>query len=288
MRAALMALCGFFFFTWMDLSIKHLLATYPLPQVIFFNCLFALLALSVWVAPRWTLLKTSRPGLHLARAVMLLLVDALAFYSYGAAPLTEAYSLILTMPVFVAVFAMAMNIERFDTGRFMLALVGFVGALVVLSPSFGVVNMALLPALASAMIEAAAFIIVAKYKDQEHPLAFAVYGLSLIVVVTGCWPGWSLFSFDMSALTISAAGGVCYALATLLVLSAFQSGSPSTVSAMQYSQLVWGMALAYVFWEETPASLALIGALLIVASGLLLMRWEISARRARKRAPVAI
>lgn len=280
MRAAQLALAGFFCFTLMDLSIKWLLQFYPLPQVIFLNALFALISLGFWVAPRPRVLYTRRPGLHLVRAVLLLVVDALAFYSYGELPLAEAYTLILTMPLFTAVLGMLFGLERFDGHRVAMVLFGFSGVCVVLSPVFSSFNLALLAALVGALIESFAFLMVTRHKSREHPLAFAVFGMALMAVVAGCWPGWSMADISLFNLLIAAGGGLCYAVATAFVLSAFQKGSPSTVSSMQYSQLLWGMLLGALIWGEWPSVNAWVGGAAIVVSGLLLLRRERNLSRA--------
>jgi drug/metabolite transporter (DMT)-like permease len=274
MRAVLLALAGFFSYTLMDLSIKWLLQDYALVQVIFFNSLFALIGLLLWILPRRSLLYSRHPGLHLQRAVLLLIIDALAFYSYGKVPLAEAYTLILTMPLFIAIFAMLFRYEGFDPTRLGLVLLGFSGVYIILSPSFRQIEVALLAALASAVIEAFSFLIVVKHKQSEHPLAFAFYGMAFMTLATGLWPGWSLTGYAASAYLISAGGGFCYALATVCVLSAFHAGSPSTVSSMQYSQMLWGLLLGVLIWGEWPAIPSLVGGGLIVLSGLLLIQRE--------------
>lgn len=274
MRAILLALTGFFCYTMMDLSIKWLLQDYSLLQVIFFNSLFALVGLMLWILPRRSLLYTRQPGLHLKRAFLLLVIDALAFYSYGEVPLAEAYTLILTMPLFIAVFSMIFRYERFDPIRLGMVLGGFAGVVIVLSPAFVAFEVALVAALISAIIEAFSFLIVVKHKQREHPLAFAFYGMAFMTLATGLWPGWAISEYSMSAYLISAGGGFSYALATVLVLSALQAGSPSTISSMQYSQLVWGLLLGLLIWGDWPALTSILGGGLIVLAGLALIQRE--------------
>jgi drug/metabolite transporter (DMT)-like permease len=274
MRAILLALMGFFSYTLMDLSIKWLLQDYPLPQVIFFNSLFATIALLIWILPRRSVLVTRQPGLHLKRAILLLIIDALAFYSYGEVPLAEAYTLILTMPLFIAVFAMSLRYEAFDIKRLGLILLGFSGVFIILSPSFRTIEIALFAALASAIIEAFSFLIVVKHKQREHPLAFAFYGMAFMTLAAGLWPGWSFSDYVAEAYLISSAGGIFYAVATVCVLSALQAGSPSAVSSMQYSQMLWGLVLGALIWAEWPALPTLIGGVIIALSGLILIQLE--------------
>jgi len=70
-------------YTLMDVSIKWLLQSYSLVQVTFFNCLFAMIGLLIWIYPNYHTLKTTRPKVHLTRAIIIVFADLLSFYSYG-------------------------------------------------------------------------------------------------------------------------------------------------------------------------------------------------------------
>lgn len=268
MQAIGFAALGFFCFTLMDISIKWSLQSYSLLQVTFFNCLFALLGLLIWVYPRFDLLKTRHPLIHLLRATIVLIADLLAFYSFGEVPLAEAYTLILTMPLFTAVFAVVLQQEKLKPAPLLLTLVGFVGVYFTLNPSFGSLQMALLAALGCAAIESVGFLLVGRYREQETPQSFAIYGLSLVVLTTGVYTLFHYQPMSLASATISLGGGICYALATALVVSAFHSGSPTAVSSMQYTQLVWGMLLSFFIWQEWPSTHALWGGLLVSLAGL--------------------
>ena len=268
MQAVGFAALGFFCFTLMDISIKWSLQSYSLLQVTFFNCLFALLALLIWVYPRFDLLKTRHPLLHLLRAAIVLIADLLAFYSFGEVSLAEAYTLILTMPLFTAIFAFAFQQEQLKPATVLLTLVGFVGVYFTLNPSFGSLQIALLAALGCAAIESVGFLLVGRYRDQESPQSFAVYGLSLVVLSTGVYTLFHYQPMTLASTAISLGGGICYALATALVVSAFHIGSPTAVSSMQYTQLIWGMLLSFFIWQEWPSTHALWGGLLVSTAGL--------------------
>ena len=40
------------------------------------------------------------------------------------------------------------------------------------------------------------------------------------------------------------------------------------------SQLLWGVLLGYFFWQEVPSALVLVGTVLIVGSGLVILRLQ--------------
>lgn len=271
MKAIGLAALGFFCFTLMDLSIKWLLQSHSLMQVTFFNSLFAVIGLLVWIYPNFSVLKTRHPKVHLVRALIVLVVDLLAFYSYGEVPLAEAYTLILTMPLFTVVFSMILGYEDARYRRILFSFMGFGGILLVLSPGFGNLEIAMLAALASAVIEAIGFLMVTHNKLKEPPQVFAFYGMALLVLVSGVL---SISGFQAMAVEhwlVSIAGGVCYALASALVVSAFHCGQPGAVSSIQYSQLLWGMLLGLLIWGDIPTNEAMLGGTVIVVAGLLLM-----------------
>jgi drug/metabolite transporter (DMT)-like permease len=271
MKAIGLAVLGFFCFTLMDLSIKWLLQSHSLMQVTFFNSLFALIGLLIWIYPNFSMLKTRHPTIHLMRALIVLVADLLAFYSYGEIPLAEAYTLILTMPLFTVVLSMVLGYEDALFSRILISFLGFGGILLVLLPGFGNLEIAMIAALASAVIESVGFLIITHNKNKEPPQVFAFYGMTLLVLVCGVLSISSYQPMTAEHWLVSLAGGICYALASALVISAFHCGRPGAVSCIQYSQLLWGMLLGLLIWGDIPTTEAMIGGTAIVVAGLLLI-----------------
>jgi len=261
MRAIVLAMAGFFFFTLMDLSVKWLLQSHSLFQVTFFISFFALMGILVWIFPNFSILKTKYPKIHFVRALLVLCADLLAFYSYGEIPIAEAYSLILTMPIFTVIVSIMLGYEeaRFSRGIFL-----------ILTPDFGNLEIAMIAALGCAVIESFSFLIVTHNKEKEPPQVFAFYGMALLVLVAGILSISNYQVMTTENWIISIAGGVCYAAGSVLVVSAFHSGAPGVVSSLQYSQLLWGMLLGFVIWGDIPTTLAMVGGVVIVTAGLLI------------------
>ncbi|MEO6173269.1 MAG: EamA/RhaT family transporter, partial [Arenimonas sp.] len=46
------------------------------------------------------------------------------------------------------------------------------------------------------------------------------------------------------------------------------------VAPFEYSALAWGMGLDWLLWQTLPDSIAMLGAMVIIASGLYLIRKE--------------
>jgi hypothetical protein len=77
-------------------------------------------------------------------------------------------------------------------------------------------------------------------------------------------------------------------LGYMLLSRAYQIAHASLIAPFDYTYLPFATAMAYLLWDEVPASNTLIGMVLIVASGIYLgYREIIAARRVVEPAPTA-
>jgi len=58
------------------------------------------------------------------------------------------------------------------------------------------------------------------------------------------------------------------------ITAAFQKGEASVIAPFEYSALALGMGLDWLLWRTLPDGIALLGACVIIASGLYLIRKE--------------
>ena len=63
-------------------------------------------------------------------------------------------------------------------------------------------------------------------------------------------------------------------VAGLLVISAYRRGDAAGGAPMQYSQILWATLYGLLFFQETPETNTLIGAGIIIASGLYIVLRE--------------
>jgi len=68
--------------------------------------------------------------------------------------------------------------------------------------------------------------------------------------------------------------GVAGALGQYTITEAFRLGEASLIAPLEYTALVWGVLLDATLWGVLPDSVTWIGAAIIVASGLYLLRRE--------------
>ena len=72
--------------------------------------------------------------------------------------------------------------------------------------------------------------------------------------------------------------GVISALGFWLLASAYRIGNAPTVAPFEYTSMLWATILSYLLWDEVPKTTTLIGALMIIASGVYVLRREAAVR----------
>jgi drug/metabolite transporter (DMT)-like permease len=60
----------------------------------------------------------------------------------------------------------------------------------------------------------------------------------------------------------------------LAITEAFGSGEASKVAPFEYSALAWGVGLDWLLWRALPDQYTVLGAAIIIASGIYLIRHE--------------
>ena len=65
-----------------------------------------------------------------------------------------------------------------------------------------------------------------------------------------------------------AMAGLAVCIAFLLLAHAYRRAPVSVLAPWEYSALIWGGLYGYIFWNELPTALTVIGGVLIVSSGI--------------------
>jgi drug/metabolite transporter (DMT)-like permease len=73
---------------------------------------------------------------------------------------------------------------------------------------------------------------------------------------------------------IVVAMGLSGSIGQWAITEAFREGEASFIAPFEYTALVWGVLLDRLIWQTTPAAITLAGALVIIASGIYLVRHE--------------
>ena len=264
-------------FSLMDTAMKLLSAHYPAVQVAALRALSSLPLVCAYVAWRGAfkaILKV-RWSMHLMRAGLGIVMLSLFAYGLKKLSLAEAYSIFFIAPALITALSVWLLKERVDAARWTAIAVGLGGVLVVLRPSgegfLTIGGLAILGAAACYAVSAISARMMARSERSEH----MVFWLMLLMAIGAsalAAPDWvALRVQDMPLLCGLAVSGF---FGQLAINEAFRSGEASSVAPFEYSALAWGVALDWVLWRSLPDQFTLIGAAIIIGSGIYLIRRE--------------
>ncbi|MDQ3494849.1 MAG: DMT family transporter [Pseudomonadota bacterium] len=213
--------------------------------------------------------------LHLLRGLLGVAMMAGFVYGLRTLPLTTAYAITFVAPLLVTAMAVPILGERVGPRRWTAIAIGMVGVLVVLRPTGeGMLTLAGLAVLLAAVCYAAGVITVRVLARRDSTQAMVFWFLAILAIVAGAlaWRGW--VPVRAEHLWVIAAIGASGTLAQVALTEAFRRGEASRIAPLDYTALVWGVLADLVFWQVLPDGGTWIGAGIIVASGLYLIRRE--------------
>ncbi|MFM7709199.1 MAG: DMT family transporter [Gammaproteobacteria bacterium] len=257
-------------FSFMDALLKLFSAHYPPVQVIFLRAVASLpfLLLPLWWRGGLAELRPTRPWLHLLRALLGILMLGTFIVALRDAPLASVYSVYMFAPLLIAALAAWFLRERVEAGCWIAIVVGFLGVLVILQPRPGGLPAAAgLAALVSALCYAIAVLVARVLTRTEHTAAVVFSFLALISLIAGAFalPRW--VSVDPAHWAFVVAAGGFGAAGQHYITLAFKHAPAAVVAPVEYSALLWGLALDRVFWGVAPNPTVLAGAALVIAAG---------------------
>lgn len=215
--------------------------------------------------PRW------KP--HVARNLAGGLAMWLSFYAMANLPLSLAFSLNYTGPLFIAGCAIIRgDMLRRDLVRLTAVALGFMGVIAILQPTIQQEQwLAGMIGLLSGACAAVAWLQLRELGRAKEPewrtvLIFSLF-TSLSSVAALAVEGWA--ALGASAWAALVGMGLLGMLGQLALTRAYGSGSTLLTAALHYSTIVFATLLGYALWDDRPGPLAGLGIALVIASGVL-------------------
>ena len=268
-----MSVCAFSF---MDLIVKWS-DDYPLGQVLFFRGFFGIV-IYFFIMPRDRIKNfyyTKRVGLHSLRCLFGLIALIAIFIALRNLPLATVVSISFAAPIFTTIFSVFFLSEKVGFYRWLAVSIGFIGIIIITEPGFGVLNIYYIYPIIFCLGLSYVAIAIRQLSTTE-PVWLIALNFSIVITLASLFTipfGWVMPSIQDLALLcmIGFLGG----FANLWLSQSFKLSEVSLVSPLKYLALVFGIIFGYLIWDEIPSVKTLIGALLVVASSLIILRREI-------------
>jgi drug/metabolite transporter (DMT)-like permease len=262
----------------LDLCAKELLQSYSLNQFIFLRSVAGLLIFMLLARQfgGWRSLATQRWRWHLLRTALATITMFGFFYGLSRMPLVNALTLAFTAPLIVTALSVPLLGEHVGWRRWTAVVIGFAGVLLILRPGAGTISLASIAVLIAAAGYALLALTSRHLGKTETSFALSIYVIigpmlvSGILSVDGEWTapdakGWVLFVL----------AGACSVIAWIGIIGGYRRASPALLSPLEYTALVGGAIAGYLIWDEIPDRWVVIGASIIIGSGLFVVYREI-------------
>ncbi|QIE40924.1 DMT family transporter [Meridianimarinicoccus aquatilis] len=279
-RGALFALGAFSVFSSHDVLVKLLGGTYSPIQVVFFSVLFSFPILTLLLVRSKTEshMRPKHPWWSLARAIAAIITGFCAFTAFSLLPLAQTYALLFATPLLITVLSIPMLGEKVGTHRWIAVIVGLIGVIVVLRPGSAPFSAGHLAGLLAACGSATASIIVRKIGQEERSSVLILFPLLGNVMVMGALLPSVYKPMPIEHLGALAAIAVLSITATSFIIFAYRTGEAAVVAPMQYSQIIWASLFGWLFFSEVPDIATVVGAGIVIASGMYIVVREGGAR----------
>ena len=265
----ILAMAGFAF---EDLFIKLLSTYFPISEVIIIlgftgTFIFFIIAL-LQNAP---IIHKDLLNKHVIIRTICELLGAVFFVTAIAlTPLSSATAILQIAPLLVTIGAVIFFKEKVGWRRWTAVFIGFIGVLLIVRPGFeGFMPASIFALLGSVFLAArdlATRAMQVKLPSVTIALyAFIAFGISGILIIPFNSPMVIPTSNQIIYFIGASAFGVI-AYYSLVISS--RIGEMSVISPFRYSRIVFAMLLAIIILEENPDSLTIIGASIVVVSGL--------------------
>ncbi|MCT7375520.1 DMT family transporter [Chelativorans salis] len=197
-------------------------------------------------------------------------------------PIANVHAVLQALPLGVTMGAALVFSEPVGWRRWSAIFAGFLGVLIIVRPGFAGFSMWSLLAVATV-----GFCIVRDLATRRIPAntptalvsaatSFAVMACGGILVLP--LGGWAPLTLSSTASLFAAA--VALVVAYQFIITALRTGDISFLAPFRYTGLLWAIALGFFVFGDVPDGMMLLGAAIVVASGLYaLYREQVVGRR---------
>ena len=260
-----------------DAIAKFLADSVPAGQVAWARFAFQMLAMAPFVLCRHGLRRPRHLWLQALRGFAIALTTLIFFAALRYLPLADAIAIFFVEPLLLTLCSALFLGEQVGWRRMGAVLVGLLGAMIVVRPSFAAFGLAALLPLGAAM-SFTLYLLLTRWLSQRENSAHmqfyaGVSGCLVMSVALLVGQSWQIGVLDPVTPTpaqwgLLAALGAIATIGHWLVVIAFKRAPASVLAPLQYLEILGATVLGWFFFDDFPDSVAWLGIAIIIGSGL--------------------
>jgi len=278
-------------FLWVlhDAISKWLLQDYSIYQVLLMRTVFSLLPILIVVRREggYGRLRGSRIWVCLGRGCLAVACFVLFLAALPLMPLTDIFAIVMSAPLLIYALSALVLKESVGLRRWLAVLVGFGAVLVMVRPGGAASPIGALLVVGSVVTYSLAMILTRRLGSTESAGAMTFYSALVFLAVGLVAAPFTWIQPTPIGLLQMAATGLLAGSAQYCLTEAFRIAPPSVVAPFEYTSLIWAILFGFLVWGDVPTTLVLVGAAVVIISGIYVLHDEIViGRRNREAATV--
>ncbi|WP_374252307.1 DMT family transporter [Acinetobacter brisouii] len=259
-----------FLFSIMGVCIRYASHTVDNATIVFFRNfigLFIFIPMLLQKGPQF--FKTEKLWMHLWRSIVGLSAMYGFFYAIAHLKLSNAMVFTYSSPIFIPLIAWLFLKERITKPMLVAALIGLTGVLCVAKPDSGMFNSISLIGLIASFLAAMAFVTVRALTNTEPAERIVFYFCAFGSLVSAIPMFWLIRPYHWHELAFLISAGLLANISQIFMSKAYSLAPAGQIGPVNYMAIIFAGVWGYIFWQELPDPVSLIGFILIFASILL-------------------
>jgi len=228
---------------------------------------------AIWKLPKGAL-KTSRPGLHFIRVVCGFFAPYCFFNAISFMPLADATVILFGSTFIMTALSVLILKEQVGIHRWAAVLIGFTGVVIAAKPSGDLLSHGAIYAMLGSFAYATLVLITRSMGPGEGAFKQVLYFHVWMLIATNTLALPHFVPIAKIDLIWIALSGLISIFGHLCLTRAFSIAPVGAVAPFEYTTIIWASLIGYVFWHDIPTTQTVLGAVIIVSSGLYLLHRE--------------
>ena len=262
-----------FFFVCVHATGKYLLTRYPLIQVVWGRYIFHLVLALIILAPRLAeIIRSGNLKMQLLRSGFMLGSTTFYFAGVQFLPLTEANAINFLTPVLVVILAQPILGESVGLQRWIGVAVGFAGAMIIIRPGSGLMDLAAGILIMSALCNACYQLTTRWLGAIDDPLTTLLYTALVGSIGASFAVPFAWEPMDTEGWLLMILIGAFALVGHFALIKAYRLAPAPAIAPFGYSILLWSVAFGFLIFDQLPDIWTITGAVIIVIGGVIILR----------------
>ena len=260
---------GMFSLSVNDMTYKNLTMNFPVWEAIFFRA-FSGSIISQFLVYRSGIrsIKTKKPIRHFVRAFSSVACVVLYIFGIKYLLLSENIAIAHSAPIIAALLAVPVLGEKIGIHRIFAIVIGFIGVLIIIKPGTDLFQLKSLLPIGSAFFMAAVYLSTRSLMNTETSTSIVFYYSFALLLTSIIFFPSDFIMPDAFNLTLALSLGVMGSFGHYFMSQAARHADVAVTSPFEYTSFIFVGIMGYLFFNEIPSNSVVIGAVLIIISGI--------------------